>query len=92
MAKSCPHCGGCLTAAKKVKNQLDTIIRDGKTYYGRIVNYTTGPAVSYCTFPDDGKPRRVSKVLKVIIEARARGDIRPGIDWFPEYIRRAQSF
>ena len=73
---------------KKKAAKLGQIIeiRDGKKWYGRMVNYTTGPALAFCTFPDDGKPAKRSKAILAIMAARARGEIREGRDWLPAYL------
>ena len=61
--KTCPHCGGELPTVKrsaKITKEQPTKIIDGKTYYGKMVNYSTGKAMSYCSFPDDGKKRKLN--------------------------------
>jgi hypothetical protein len=62
--KNCPHCGGELSTVKrsaKITTKQPIKIIDGKTYYGKMVNYSTGKAMSYMSFPDDGKPRKPRK-------------------------------
>ena len=39
-------------ATAKTENHV-TEIRDGVTWYGKVVNYTTGPRLTWATFPHD---------------------------------------
>ena len=61
--KTCPHCGDELSTVKrsaKITTKQPTKIIDGKTYYGKMINYSTGKAMSYCSFPDDNKKRKLN--------------------------------
>lgn len=56
--KNCPPCGKSITAKKKTKTIQETKIENGITYYGKIVNYSTGPKMAWATFPDNGKSHK----------------------------------
>lgn len=72
----------------KAKPVLDDIkVINGKTYYGRMVNYTTGPKMAYCSFPSDPKRLKRSKAMQAIAAARAAGEIKPVRDWLPGYLK-----
>lgn len=87
---SCPACGHNFETAAKRKPAAEqqTVERDGKTYYLKMVNWTTGPALAWASFPDDGKPRKQPRWVKRLKEARARGEILTpeGADWLPRYL------
>lgn len=48
--------------------------------------------MAFASFPDNGKPRTVSKQLKKIMAARARGEFKPVYDWLPEHMRKAKDW
>jgi hypothetical protein len=95
MTNICPNCGYCqaVTAAvkpapvkRKATTKEETIIRNGGTWYGRLVNYTTGARMSFASFPDNGKDWR-PKWVRDLRRMRDAGNITPARDWLDDYPR-----
>ncbi len=69
--------------AKKEVKQAEVIEyreRDGEQvpFYGKMVNYSDGPRMSFASFPDSGKVRTFPKWLRIVMAARAAGDFTHG--------------
>jgi hypothetical protein len=56
---TCPNCNCTFTVKKAAKKpELIERVIDGKTYYGKIINYSTGARMSFFTFPIKDKKRK----------------------------------
>lgn len=79
--------------AKKAPKTSEIIeVRNGVTWYGKMVNYTTGAKLAFSSFPDSGKDQR-PKWVRDLAAARLRGDFRPlpydVAAYWAEYIKNA---
>ena len=91
----CPACGFTFTstANKKASSPQLTKEVNGRTLCGKMVNYTTGPRMSWYSFPvaDDSK-RRARLSRKYGTAERNAALHYTGAQWLERYVMRAYAY
>jgi hypothetical protein len=104
MKCTCPNCGNTFKAEKPKAKPIEssTIERDGKIYYGIMVNYTDGPRMAYASFPvsqksiDADKKRREKRIEQMGIRENNKRLEAMGMGitdaWVIDYLNKARQY